>query len=155
MIGWHHWLNGHEFEQTLVVDEGQGSLVCCSPWGHKSQKRLSNWTELTISYYKSSPLCPASPTDSGYGTDLGPCLWRKSSTKRQNLLEAQYAWKAHGGTWSKLAQQKVAYWGSFPGCLWLIISLVPISGLSKGSRKPAAGVQPGAYLTPTSWPKSI
>ena len=31
----HHWLNGHEFEQTLEDSEGQGSLVCCSPWGHK------------------------------------------------------------------------------------------------------------------------
>ena len=34
MIGWHHQLNGHEFEQALR-DEGQGSLACCSPWGHK------------------------------------------------------------------------------------------------------------------------
>ena len=35
MVGWHHRLNGHEFEQALGDDEGQGSLVCCSPWGHK------------------------------------------------------------------------------------------------------------------------
>ena len=35
MVGWHHWLNGHEFEQTLGDSEGQGSLVCCSPWSHK------------------------------------------------------------------------------------------------------------------------
>ena len=35
MIGWHHWLNGHEFEQTLGDSEGQGSLVCCSPWDCK------------------------------------------------------------------------------------------------------------------------
>ena len=34
-VGWHHRLNGHEFEQTLGDSEGQGSLVCCSPWGHK------------------------------------------------------------------------------------------------------------------------
>ena len=33
MIGWHHWLNGHEFEQTLGNNEGQGSLACCSPRG--------------------------------------------------------------------------------------------------------------------------
>ena len=32
MVGWHHRLNGHEFEQD---GEGQGSLACCSPWGHK------------------------------------------------------------------------------------------------------------------------
>ena len=38
MVGWHHELNGHEFEKTLGDSgdsEGQGSLVCCSPWGHK------------------------------------------------------------------------------------------------------------------------
>ena len=35
MVGWHHWLNGHEFEQTLGHGEGQGSLACCSPWGRK------------------------------------------------------------------------------------------------------------------------
>ena len=35
MVGWHHRLNGHEFEQGLGDGEGQGSLVCCSPWGRK------------------------------------------------------------------------------------------------------------------------
>ena len=39
MIGWHHQLNGHEFEQTPGDGEGQGSLVCCSPWGHKESNR--------------------------------------------------------------------------------------------------------------------
>ena len=35
MVGWHHRLNGHEFEQAPGFGDGQGSLVCCSPWGHK------------------------------------------------------------------------------------------------------------------------
>ena len=35
MVGWHHRLNGHEFEQTPGESEGQESLACCSPWGHK------------------------------------------------------------------------------------------------------------------------
>ena len=35
MAGWHHRLNGHEFEQTPGVGDGQGSLACCSPWGCK------------------------------------------------------------------------------------------------------------------------
>ena len=35
MFGWHHWLNGHVFEQPLGDSEGQGSLACCSPQGHK------------------------------------------------------------------------------------------------------------------------
>jgi len=41
MVGWHHWLDGHEFEQTPEDSEGQGSLACCSPWVHKE----SNVTE--------------------------------------------------------------------------------------------------------------
>ena len=35
MVGWHHRLDGHEFEQALGIGDGQGSLVCCSPWGCK------------------------------------------------------------------------------------------------------------------------
>ena len=35
MVKYHHQLHGHEFEQTPGDSEGQGSLICCSPWGHK------------------------------------------------------------------------------------------------------------------------
>ena len=48
MVGWHHWLNGHEFEWAPGVGDGQGGLVCCSPWGRKeldTTERL-NWTVL-------------------------------------------------------------------------------------------------------------
>ena len=44
MVGWHYQLNGHEFEQTPGDSEGQGSLVCCSPWGHKESDTLRHWT---------------------------------------------------------------------------------------------------------------
>ena len=47
MVGWHLWLNGHEFEQALEVGDGQGSLAGCSPWSHKSRTWLRDWTELT------------------------------------------------------------------------------------------------------------
>ena len=42
MVGWHHQLNRHEFEQTLGDGEGQGSLACCSPWGHK-ESDMTEW----------------------------------------------------------------------------------------------------------------
>ena len=47
MVGWHHWLDGHEFEQAPGVCDGQGSLGCCSPWGHKESDPIEwlNWTE--------------------------------------------------------------------------------------------------------------
>ena len=54
MVGWHHWLDGHKSEQILGVGGGQGSLVCCSPWGRKKSYTAEwlNWTEL----YSGSPL---------------------------------------------------------------------------------------------------
>ena len=48
MVGWHHRLNGHKFEQTPGDGEGQGSLVCCSSWGHKE----SDTTEQLNSKYR-------------------------------------------------------------------------------------------------------
>ena len=42
MVGWHHGLNGHEFEQAQGDGEGQGSQACCGPWGLKEWTRLSN-----------------------------------------------------------------------------------------------------------------
>ena len=48
MGGWHHWLDGHEFEQALGVGDGQGSLVCCSPWCCKESDTTEwlNWYNL-------------------------------------------------------------------------------------------------------------
>ena len=53
MVGWHPWLNGHEFGWTTGVGDGQGGLVCCSPWGHKESDRPRDRTELncTLSFH--------------------------------------------------------------------------------------------------------
>ena len=49
MVGWHHWLHGHEFEQAPGVGDGQGSLACCSPWGCRVK---SDWaSELNWARY--------------------------------------------------------------------------------------------------------
>ena len=62
MVGWHHQLDGHEFEQALGVGDGQGSLVCCSPWGRRVGHNWAtelNWTELN----EASASCSSLPYD--------------------------------------------------------------------------------------------
>ena len=56
IVGWHHWLNGHEFEWTLWGGDGQRGLACCSLWGHKVRQDWAtelNWTDWT---YRGNPL---------------------------------------------------------------------------------------------------
>ena len=53
MVGWHHWFNGHEFEQTQEDSEGQGSLACCSPWGHK-ESDMTEWLNNSNTLYPNS-----------------------------------------------------------------------------------------------------
>ena len=46
MVGWRHWLNGHDFEQAPGVGDGQESQVCCSPWGPK-ESAMTEWLKCT------------------------------------------------------------------------------------------------------------
>ena len=46
MVGWYHQLDGHKFEQVTGVGDGQGSLVCCSPWGRK-ESDMTEWLDWT------------------------------------------------------------------------------------------------------------
>ena len=54
MVGWHHWFNGHGFEEAQGVGDGQGGLACCSPWDRKNRTWLSDWTELNINWFLST-----------------------------------------------------------------------------------------------------
>ena len=58
IVGWHHRLNGHEFEQAPGVGDGQGGLACCDPWGRKELDTTEqlNWTEWTNLYLLSPSL---------------------------------------------------------------------------------------------------
>ena len=51
MVGWHHRVNGHEFEQALGDGEGQGSLVCCSSWGRKESDMTEGLNDKDSSIY--------------------------------------------------------------------------------------------------------
>ena len=49
MVGWHHWLDGQEFEQAPAVGDGQGSVACCSSWGDK-ESDMTEWLNWIISH---------------------------------------------------------------------------------------------------------
>ena len=58
MVGWYHSLDGHEFEQAPGDGEGQGSLVCCSPWGHKESdatEKLNNNNQSSDLLFSTAP----------------------------------------------------------------------------------------------------
>ena len=77
MVGWHHQLNGHEYEQTLGDGEGQGSQACCSPWGHKESdttQQLNNNNDLSCLWEQSGPVSHTlwlTPPGSQLNLDLG------------------------------------------------------------------------------------
>ena len=74
MIGWHRWLNGHEFKQTRGVD-GQGGLACCSPWGRKESDVTGHWaTELSsLCYCPGFSVVAESEDYSGYDVWASRC----------------------------------------------------------------------------------
>ena len=71
MVGWHHWLNGHEFEQALGDGEGQGSLVCCSPWGRK-ESDMTEWLNNKFCYMKKYYL------PNTFTSIKQKCTWRRA-----------------------------------------------------------------------------
>ena len=81
MVGWHHRLDGHEFEQAPRDGEGQGSLMCCSPWGHKE----SDTTERLNDEQQRGPSFHFTLVLTNYGAGLGcrgkmlPGVWQCST----------------------------------------------------------------------------
>ena len=57
MVEWHHWLNGHEFEQALEDGEGEGRLACCSPWGHKESDMTERLNNKLVLKHKKNWIC--------------------------------------------------------------------------------------------------
>ena len=84
MVGWPHWLNGHEFEQAVGVGDRQGCLACCSPWGRKKSDMTEqlNLTELIVSLCREHKRHRFSPC-------VGKIPWRRQVhgvTKSQTWL---------------------------------------------------------------------
>ena len=79
IVGWHHWLNGLEFEQTLADSEGQWSLIYCSPWGHK-ESATTDWTTTPLTQVNE-----LSNVNSESHICRLYCLWSPHSLKFQML----------------------------------------------------------------------
>ena len=92
MVGWHHWLKGHEFEQALRVDDGQGGLVCYGSWGHQESdmtERL-NWTDwVSDGIQPSHPLSSPSPPAFSLSQHQGLFQWVSSSHQVAKVVEFQ------------------------------------------------------------------
>ena len=73
MVGWHHQLHGHEFEQTLGDGEGQGSLACFSPWGRK-ESDTTEWLNNSQNYWDHPCLHFSNPTPNAIRSTLEKCL---------------------------------------------------------------------------------
>ena len=62
MVGWYHRLNGHEFEETLGVGDGQGGLACCSPRGRKESDTTEQLNRTELDYLKINELVTLNPS---------------------------------------------------------------------------------------------
>ena len=103
MVGWHHQLNGHEFESAPEVGDGQGGLACCSPWGHKELDTTEwlNWTELAEPLHKGcycliAQLCPTlcNPMDYSSGSSV-------HGISQVRILEWLATSSSRGSSWSE------------------------------------------------------
>ena len=91
IVGWHHHLNGHEFDlQTLGDSEGQGSLVCCSPWGCK-ESDTTYW--LNNNSPESYSVQSASPT-SGRREILNPSPLKPSASTQGERKTQKHLWSS-------------------------------------------------------------
>ena len=101
MVGWHHWLNGHEFEQAWGDGEGQGSLACCSPLGHKELDR----TSLVAQMVKAS----------GYNVgDLGSIPGQEDTLEKEtathsSTLAWKISWTEEPGGLQSMGSQRVGH----------------------------------------------
>ena len=88
IIGWHHWFNGHEFEWTPGVGDGQGGLACCNHGVAKSRTQLSDWTEVNWLIYLQSwhflvLNLPANLENSAVATGLEKVSFHSNPKERQ------------------------------------------------------------------------
>ena len=102
MVGWHHRFHGHEFEQTSGVGDGQGNLVCCSPWGRKEldTTELTDWVVISneTRVQRSEKRRGRGQRDSRQNSDrLGKARQREREIRAEMEREAENKTKGRDG----------------------------------------------------------
>ena len=170
----HHWLSGHEFEQTLGDREGQGSLACCSPWGHKGPDS-TNWTTLSPTPLQTDLMTPAwlllsrsrmgsmQPV-SDASSVLIPASQQPSQKAAPSCLRCRlpHPARTHTSCSSRLLLRAPSWplsltppllsdchWGHLQGLLW-VASPFSLHILSGSSHPPCLQALNALYLTPGS-----
>ena len=112
MVGWHHWLDGHEFEQARGDGDGQGSLSCCSPWGHKESDTTEwlNWTELAF-FSNKLFLIKVWGLPWWFSGEESVCLGREDPLEKKmamhsNILAWEIPWTEDPGRLQSMGSQK-------------------------------------------------
>ena len=105
IVGWHHRLNGHEFDQTRGDSKGQGSLACCSSWGHKE-------SDMTDSLNNNEGACLYHAKQEMWVQSLGlEDSLEKEMTIHSGILDWEIQWtEKHGGLQSMGSQESDMTW---------------------------------------------
>ena len=112
MVGWHHRLNGHEFEQTLGDSEGQGSLACCIPWGCK-ELDMTEWLHFHV-------------LEKEKATHSSVPAWRIPGTGEPGGLPSMGLHRV-GHDWSDLAAAASNWTTEIPTCVAYVSKLAVLS----------------------------
>ena len=105
IVGWHHWLNGHEFEQTLGDSEGWGSLECCSPWGCKELNTI-HWVNSNNVWDSSTGVWPGSHNNYQRKMLLVVWWWAEGGNSPHHCAPLNKAYPQE-----KLVNQSLTCWG--------------------------------------------
>ena len=97
MVGWHHQLDGHEFEQAPGDSGGQRSLVCCSPWGHGVGHNLATKQETPQSSLTTSPMWGPSEKTATSKPGIRPSLDTESTAPRSWTSQPPELWEISVG----------------------------------------------------------
>ena len=104
MVGWYHWLDGHEFEQAPGVGDGQGGLACCSPWVSRKESDTTEWLNETDSL---EPLKKKKKSFLGFADILKYVRWYFHQIWE---ITGYYFFKYSSASFALLGEHELQHW---------------------------------------------